>query len=216
MTPPGFFTSWPEWFVDYLPGLWVTLELTVLSVLVGLPLGMLFAVGASAKGRPLRWTMITIIEIGRGVPGLIVLYLVYYGLPQINILLPAFWAAVAGLSFTTAAYTSEIIRIGIKSVPQGQREAARALALSSTREFRLVILPQAFRLVVPPLIGLIIILFQATSLAYAISVPELLSRAYSVASVTYQFASALTLAGLIYAVISLSVTLPTHARTART
>ncbi len=91
-------------------------------------------------------------------------------------------------------------------MPVGHREAARALSLTPAQELRLVVLPQALRKVIPPLIGFAIILYQGTSLAFAIGVPELLSRAYNAASITFQFTAALTLAGVMYAVVSLAAT----------
>jgi polar amino acid transport system permease protein len=198
--------TWIDMFPEMLPGLWVTIKLTVFALVVGLPSGLALAALSSAPARWVRWPTIALVEIGRGLPALIVLYLVYRGLPQADLVLSAFVSAGIGLGFTTAAYTAEIIRAGINSVPRGHREAAQALSLTSFQEFRLVVLPQALKAVVPPLIGFTIILYQGTSLAYAISVPELLSRAYNIASITLQFGSALTLAGVMYAVVSLTAT----------
>jgi polar amino acid transport system permease protein len=199
-------STWIELFPDLLPGLWVTIKLTLFALALGLPVGVVFAALSSAPSRWVRWPIIVVVEIGRGVPGLIVLYLVYRGLPQVDVVLSSFISAAVGLGFSTAAYTAEIIRAGIAAVPTGHREAARALSLSSFQEFRLVVLPQALKTVIAPLIGFAIILYQGTSLAYAISVPELLSRAYNAASITFQFGAALTLAGVMYAVVSLTAT----------
>ncbi len=202
----SLFSTWAEFLPELLPGLWVTLKLTFFALVLGLPLGTVLAVLSSSPNRLVQWPIIALVEIGRGIPGLVVLYLVYRGLPQAGLTLDSFVSAVIGLGFSTAAYSAEIIRAGIASIPAGHREAAQALALSSRQELRLVVLPQALRKVIPPLIGLSILLFQGTSLAYAISTPELLSRAYNVASITFQFTAALTLAGLLYAVISLAAT----------
>lgn len=198
--------QWVDLLPDLAPGLWVTIQLTLASLAVGLPVGTLLAIGASARTRWVRWPVVVVVEVGRGIPGLVVLYLVYRGLPQVGLTLDAFLSAVVGLAFSTAAYSSEIIRAGIASVPPGQREACQALSLTTAQELRLVVLPQALRTVIPPLIGFSIILYQGTSLAFAIGVPELLSRAYNAASITYQFTAALTLAGLLYAAISLTAT----------
>jgi polar amino acid transport system permease protein len=198
-----FLQQWQEFFPEFLPGLWVTLELTVASLALGFPLGAALAVAVSSSRRAIRWPSIALVELGRGTPGLIVLYLVYYGLPQAGLTLPNFLAATVALAISTAAYSSEIFRAGLLAVPAGQREASKALGLRPLKEFRLVVLPQALKFVIPPLIGFAIILYQATSLAFAISTPELLSRAYNAASITFQFTAALTLAGGMYAVISL-------------
>lgn len=195
--------QWQEFFPEFLPGLWVTLKLTVASLALGFPAGAALAVAVSSPRRAIRWPSIALVELGRGTPGLIVLYLVYYGLPQAGLTLPNFLAATVALAISTAAYSSEIFRAGLLAVPAGQREASKALGLKPLKEFRLVVLPQALKFVIPPLIGFAIILYQATSLAFAISTPELLSRAYNAASITFQFTAALTLAGGMYAVISL-------------
>ncbi|MGI8695950.1 MAG: amino acid ABC transporter permease [Mycobacteriales bacterium] len=197
-------SQWRGFLPDFLDGLKVTMELTGASLLVGLPLGVLLALLVASKVHATRWIAIVGVEIGRGTPGLIMLYLVYYGLPQLHITLGNFLAATIGLGITTGAYTSEVFRAGINAVPDGQREASQALGLSAGHELRLVVLPQAIRLVIPPVIGFSILLYQGTSLAYAISTPELLSRAYNAATISYQFTAALTLAGLMYAVISLT------------
>lgn len=195
---------WHGYLPSFLAGLRVTLELTGTSLLIGLPLGVLFALGSISTSRAVRWSFITIVEIGRGAPGLIVLYFVYYGLPQMHLTWSSFISATIALGFVTSAYSAEIFRAGINAVPAGQWEASQALGLSRGKELRLVVLPQAIRIVVPPVVGFSILLFQTTSLAYAVSVPELLSRAYNEASITYQFTATLTLAGVMYAVISLA------------
>lgn len=194
-------SSWGALFPILLPGLWITLELTGAALLIGLPLGVLLAVGSNT--RYLRWPVIALVEIGRGAPGLILLYIVYYGLPQLHVTLTSFLSAVLAIGLTTSAYSCEVFRAGLRAVASGQREASQALGLSAFDEFRLVVLPQAIKIVVPPLIGLSIIVYQGTSLAYAVSVPELLSRAYNQGTITYEFLSPLTLAGLVYAVVSL-------------
>lgn len=198
------FQQWQGYLPDFLAGLKVTLELTGTSLAIGLPFGMILALAMTARSRATRWITVTVIEIGRGAPALVVLYFVYYGLPQLHLSWSSFACASIAMGFTTGAYTADIFRAGINAIPTGQREACQALGLSHRKELRLVVLPQAIRIVVPPLVGFSIIVYQGTSLAFAISVRELLSRAYNEASITYQFTATLTLAGLIYAVISLA------------
>lgn len=196
--------QWPDLFPVLLPGLWVSIKLTLAALVIGLALGLCFALAGTSSRGWLKWLSIGLVELFRGLPGLIMLYLIYYGLPQVGLTLPNFIAASVALGITTGAYTSEIIRAGITAVPRGQREASRALGLKPWKELRLVVLPQALRIVIPPLIGYGIILFQGTSLAFAISTPELLSRAYNAASISFQYTAALTLAGLMYLVISIA------------
>ncbi|GAA1508413.1 amino acid ABC transporter permease [Nocardioides humi] len=204
--------EWREYLPDFLDGLGVTLQLTGASLLVGLPLGLMLALAMTTPRAALRWPVMVLVELGRGAPALVVLYFVYYGLPQLSLTWSSFTCATIALGFTTAAYTADIFRAGIDSIPAGQREACQALGLSHGSELRLVILPQAVRVVIPPLIGFCILLYQGTSLAFAVSVPELLSRAYNAASITYQFTAALTLAGLVYAAISLAAVALMRAR----
>lgn len=200
----SFIDQWRDFFPILLPGLWLSIQLAVASLVVGLPFGVVLALGATSRRSWVKWPVIGLVELGRGAPGLIVLYLVYYGLPQVGLTLQNFLAATVGLGISTAAYTSEIFRGGLLAVPHGQREASRALGLKPMKELRLVVLPQALRIVIPPLIGWAILLFQSTSLTFAISTPELLSRAYNAASISFQFTAALTLAGAMYAVVSLT------------
>lgn len=199
----SFLAQWQSYFPDFLVGLKVTLELTATSLLVGLPTGLALALGCISQRRRVRWTFITTVELGRGIPALIVLYFVYYGLPQLGLAWSSFVCATLALGFVTGAYTAEVFRAGIISIPVGQREACQALGLSRWKELRLVVLPQAIRIVVPPIVGFSILLYQATSLAFAVSVSGLLSHAYQEASITYAYTATLTLAGVMYAVISL-------------
>lgn len=192
-----------EWWPDLLSGLLVSVQLTFASLAIGLPGGIILALMVGSQKKIVHWTALVIVEIGRGIPALVLLYLVYFGLPNLSLSLSAFASAVAALAVSTAAYTSEIFRAGINSVPIGQEEAARALSLSRWHQLRYVILPQAIRRVIPPLIGWSIILFQGTSLAYAISVRELMARAYNIGTVTFRFWEVLLMAAFLYAVISI-------------
>lgn len=200
----SIFTQWGHLFPKLLPGMWVTLKLTAAALVLGLPLGVMLATGSSARAKAVRYPVIALVELGRGAPALIMLYIIYFGLPQLHATLASFPSAALALGLTTGAYSSELFRAGIRAVGHGQREASRALGLSAVDEFRLVVLPQAVRIVIPALIGLSIILFQGTSLAYAVTVPELLSRAYNVGTITFQFLPPLTLAGVMYAFVSLT------------
>jgi polar amino acid transport system permease protein len=203
VTIASIVSSWPDWVGDLLDGLVESLKLTASVSLVGLTGGLVLAVVISSAPRALRWPAVAVVELARGVPALVVLYLVYFGLPQIQLTLEAFLAATAALGFTMAGYTSDIFRAGITAVPHGQREAARAIALSPAQELRCVVLPQAVRIVIPPILGYVVLFFQATSLAFAIAYPELISRAYTIGGATFQYLSVLLLAALLYAAISI-------------
>ena len=193
--------SIPEWLQTLLPGLWTSVLLTLALLAMGIPLGLLLAIGLSSRLRPVRLLTLACVEIGRGVPALVLIYLVYFGLPQAGLTIGAFAAGSMALAVSFGAYTSEVFRAGLAAVPSGQLEAARSLGLAPAKTFRLVVLPQAIRIVTPPLLGWAIVYFQATSLCFAIAVPELLSRAYTLATTTFQYLGILTLAAALYAVV---------------
>jgi polar amino acid transport system permease protein len=198
-----FIESWIDWSPTLLRGLWLSVRITFFSLLLGLPLGMVLALLATAKRRWLRRLAIAAVEIGRALPAIVVLQLFYYGLPSAGLSLTSMVAAVAALALTTAAYSSEIIRGGINAVPPGTIEASEALAVSPLHTLVHVTLPQALRIALAPLMGFAILIFQATSLCTTIAVPELLSQAYSIGSSTFEYLSVLVLAGLMYAVITI-------------
>ncbi|MFJ4029927.1 amino acid ABC transporter permease [Paenarthrobacter sp. NPDC089989] len=195
--------SWMKLFVDLLPGLALSLGLTASLLAVGLPLGLLFAIGLGQKSRILRGTAIAVVEFARGVPALILLYLVYFGFPEFGVIIDSFPAAAIALGFSFAGYVSEVFRSGLEAVGKGQHEAAAALGLSSWTAFSKVVLPQAVKIVIPPLLGWSISYFQATSLAFAIAVPELMSRAYVLATTNFAYLLILSLAALLYAIVSI-------------
>lgn len=202
--------SWTGLLFDMLPGLGISLQLTAGMLAIGLPLGLLFALGISRQGKLMRYLAVAAVEVGRGVPALVLLYLIYFGLPQTGVTLDAAPATMFGLGFSFAGYTAEVFRAGIRAVPQGQQEAANALGLPRGVIFGRVILPQALRIIVPPLLGWAVIYFQATSLAFALAVPELLSRAYVLATTNFQYLNMLGIAAIMYAAIAIPLSLLTE------
>lgn len=170
----AFFGYLTNWFL--IGGVGVTVGLTVAGVAGGLVLGMGIALLKMSETRPLQWIAGFYIWLFRGTPLLVQLVVIYTGLPQLGIKLGAVESALLGLILHEAAYMAEIIRSGFLSVPAGQREAAWALSLGGRTAFWRVILPQAFRLMIPPLGNSINGLLKATSLASVISVEELMRR----------------------------------------
>lgn len=151
-----------------------TLIYSLLAFVVGLLLGLVIALMRLSQVRLYRWLATIYVEIFRGLPVLVVLFLVNFGLP---LLYPGseftrnFYVLVAvGLGFPAAAYMSETIRAGIQAVPKGQMEAARTLGMSPGRALVSIILPQAFRIIIPPLTNEIILLVKDSSLVYALGV----------------------------------------------
>ena len=189
--------TWFGYVIELLPGLVTAMQLTGISLGLGYPLALVFALLIDIAPKPLNWIVIGVVEIGRGVPLLVLLYIFYQGLPQIDIVPSAMVAAVA-------AFT---IRSSIQSVPRGQLEAASAAGLSGVDSFRFVIMPQAARIAIPPLMGLAIIMFQLSSLAYVITISEVMQSAYFLGTKTFNYLPVFLAAAAVYA----SITIPASA-----
>jgi polar amino acid transport system permease protein len=171
-------TAAVDYFFNYflLKGVLVTIGLTVAAVVGGLILGMGLALLRMSANRALSGFAKFYIWFFRGTPLLIQLVVIYSGLPQLGIKFNVITCALVGLILNEAAYLAEIVRSGFMAVSAGQREAAWALSLSPWVTFRRVTLPQAFRLMIPPLGNSINSLLKATSLASVISVEEIMRR----------------------------------------
>ncbi|RJS45257.1 amino acid ABC transporter permease [Nocardioides cavernaquae] len=202
--------SWLSVWGDYLPtmldGLQVSLLLALISISLGYPLGLLLGLAVSSENLAVRAISLAVVEIGRGAPALVVLYLFYYGLPKAGITMEAMTAASLGLVWNTAAYSSEVMRAGFQSVHRGQIEAANALGLADRHTFLRIVMPQGLRSATPGLMGLSIQVFQATSLAYTIAVPELMKAANNLGSRDFNYLQVFVLAGLVYAAVTLPAT----------
>jgi polar amino acid transport system permease protein len=192
-----------SWIPELLSGFVVSIELTLVTLLCGFPLGLIGALGVQARNRMLRRITLILVEVGRGAPALVLLQFIYFGLPSAGLSLGSFAASAFALSWSTGAYTSEIIRAGLDSVPSGQRDALSALGLSTIDGLRYVILPQGLRVAVPPLLGFAILVFQGTSLCFTVALPELISRAYEIGADTFFYFPVLALAGLFYVAVCL-------------
>lgn len=198
--------DWVQYFPQLLEGLRLTLLITGISLLCGIPLGLLLAVAVSARSKVMRAVFVAIVEFGRGAPALVVLQMVYFGLPSAGLTLEPVLSAIVAFTWTTAAYTSEIFRGGLQAVPAGEIEASHALGMTSRDTLRFIVIPQGMRIAIPALMGFAILIFQGTSLAYAIAVPEITSQAYSIGSINFNYLSMFVLAGLMYAAVSVPAT----------
>ncbi len=198
--------TWVEWFPELLAGYWLSVQVTAIALLLGIPAGLALAVGTDAKHTPARLSSLAIVELGRGAPVLILLQFFYFGLPSAGLALSSYSASILALAWSTAAYTSEIIRGGLKAVPPGQFEAAKTIGLKSMETLRIVILPQALRISLPPLLGFSLVMLQTTSLCFTIALPELVSKANEIGSSTFQYMSVLSLTGLMFAAVCIPAT----------
>lgn len=163
-----------EAFPLLLRGAWVTLYLSLVSSGIGAALGLFVGVARVSRIRVVRTTATVYTEVIRGTPLLMQLIVLYYGLPSVGINLEAVVAGIIGLSANSAAYVGEIFRAGIQSVGRGQREVALACGLTRPQTMRYIILPQAFRLVLPPLTNEFVTMLKDSSLVSTLAIAELL------------------------------------------
>ena len=161
-------------FPALLDGAVTTAQLTLLSVTFGLAFGVVFGLCRVSGTASLRWIGVGYVTLFRGIPLLVTLLFLYYGLPSIDIRLSAFAVAVIALSLTNGAYVTEIVRAGIKSIDPGQMRAARSLGMSYAGAMRRIILPQAIRRVLPPITNESITLLKNTALVSTIALTDLL------------------------------------------
>lgn len=157
-----------------LEGFLVTIEVAVLSIVFSFVLGTVLGTLRYAKIPVLSQIVAAIVDIIRNLPLLLIIFFMYIVLPQLGIKMSPFWATVVGLTLFEGAMISEIVRGGLNSVDRGQIEAARSSGLSYMQTLRHIILPQALRRMVPPLVSQFISLLKDTSLAVIISLPELM------------------------------------------
>ena len=158
-------------------GLWTTVLLGVVSIVLGLALGLVLVMLRLYAAMPVRWLAVGYINLFRALPLLVLLVLIYYALPFLGVRLSSFAAAAAALSLVSGAYAAEIFRAGIEAVPRGQFEASAALGLRPWRVMQFVVLPQAIRIVVPPLTSNGINVLKDTALASVVAMPDLLKQA---------------------------------------
>lgn len=184
------------------PALWqgliVTIELVALTAPFGLLLGVGIALGRQYGGKFLSTACAGYIVFFKGCPLLLLLFMLYFGLPSIGIILPAFTAAVIGFILCNAAYNSEYIRGAIKSIKDGQMTAAQALGMTRAQAIETIILPQALRRAIPGLSNEFIYLIKYSSLAYMITVVELSGAAKLVATKYFMFNESFLAAGVVY------------------
>jgi polar amino acid transport system permease protein len=171
------------------PILWAGLVQTVLLALLTVPLGILagFALAMLSTRREgwLRWPLMAFVDVFRAIPPLVLLVLLYAGLPFAGLDLGALGAVALCFTLNTGAYYAEILRAGIESVPRGQAEAARALGLRRWQVWIFIVLPQAVRNVLPDLISNTLEVVKLTSIASVVALPELLFQARQAQSVTF-------------------------------
>ncbi|WP_299820473.1 amino acid ABC transporter permease [uncultured Jannaschia sp.] len=165
--------AWPL----LLQGLWVTLQLGAASIVAGLVLGLALAMGRLYGPAPVRALARVYIDVFRSIPLLVLLIVIYYALPFVGLSLSPFASAMSALTMVSGAYSAEIFRAGIEAIPKGQFEASAALGLTHRQTMSDVILPQAIKIVIPPLTNNSINVVKDTALASVVAMPDLLKQA---------------------------------------
>ncbi len=183
-------------------GAWTTIYLTVLSMAVSLVAGLFAALARLSRFAALKAISGAYIEFMRGTPLLVILLITYFGLPSVGINFTPFQAAIIGCGLCGGAYTAEIFRGGIISVNKGQFEAAHSLGMNYALTMRLVVLPQALRVVIPPLCNEFVTLLKDTSLVSVIGMAELVRRGQFVISRTFDPLSVYLGVALVYLVLT--------------
>jgi His/Glu/Gln/Arg/opine family amino acid ABC transporter permease subunit len=185
--------GWPE-----------TVTVAVGALIFALIFGLIVALMRISRWRALRYPAIAYMEIFRGTPALVQLFVIYFGLPDIGFEPSPFEAAIVGLGLNGAAYLSEVYRAGIESIHRGQMEAALSLGMTPARALQYIVLPQAIRTMLPPITNFAIVLLKDTALVFAVGVVEIMALARNLVTETLQSAAVYLIAGGIY----LCVTIP--------
>ncbi|GIK77007.1 MAG: amino acid ABC transporter permease [Acidobacteria bacterium] len=217
----------PDNFDKVMAGFWFTIKLAIIAGILSLLWGLVLAVLRQTPGklgRIIRWPVIAYIDVFRGIPALLVILIVSTALGALSqpdletgagALLPRwigvpdwfgqpapFWYGVIAITITYGAYMAEVYRAGIEAVPSGQMEAARSLGMSHRQAMRQVIVPQAVRKVIPPLLNDFIALMKDTTLVSFIGLIEVVQAGYDIASETFS-SSALTLGALLFVLVTI-------------
>lgn len=183
-------------------GIAVTFSVLICSMCLAIPMGFLIGLGRISKNRFLNLIASTYVEVIRGIPLLVQLFFIFFSLSY-YLHVPTFVAAVSGLSFCYSAYLGEVFRAGISSIDKGQAEAARSLGFSRFQTMRYIILPQAWRTILPPLGNECIAMLKDTSLVSVVGMTDMFRVTREQVSVTFEYFKLYTVIALIYLIITL-------------
>lgn len=192
-------------FGPILYGLWVTVELSVLSIIGALFIGLFIGICRLSPISSLQTMGRAYVEIVRSLPITVILVFIFFAGPSIEIFLTPFQAATAGLSFYMASYVAEALRSGVNAIPDGQVDAARALGFGYKNILLLVLIPQSTRMMIPTFGNIIVDLTKHTSVAYTIAVIELTGAATNMAAKTAEPYVYFIIAIILYLLITLSI-----------
>ena len=192
------------WWPALLAGVWTTIELTVIAVVFGGIGGTACAVGRAFGGRVLAWPVAVYVETIRNTPLLVQIFLVYFGLSELGVTLPAFWAAGIALAINMGAYVAEIMRAGLESIKQTQIEAGRTLGLSTLQQILYIVLPPATQRMFPSLSSQGVLILLSTSITSQISVEEVSAAGAAIQSATFRsFETYIVVAAIYFGLASI-------------
>ncbi|OBR68129.1 arginine ABC transporter permease [Paenibacillus oryzae] len=194
-----------KYWLTFLKGAWHTLELSFFGVLLGTVLGVVFALMRISRLWPLKFAASVYIEIIRGTPMLVQVFIIHYGLTSFGINLTAFMSGVIALTINSAAYMAEVFRAGIEAIDKGQMEAARSLGMTRGMALRHIVLPQAFRNMLPAIGNEFIIIIKDSSLISVVGISELMYTARTVQGSTYLPMEPLLAAAALYFVMTFTL-----------
>ena len=195
------------WYIFLVKGVGITLLLSAITVAFGAILGSLFALAKMSRIPPLRWLVNIIVEVVRGTPILLQLYIGYFIVPQLLPFMEVsdFTSIAVALVINSAAYVSEIIRSGIQAVDRGQTEAARTLGLNGFQTMLHIVLPQAVKNILPALCNEFVSIIKETSLASTFFIGDLMTQYNTIRGVTYRVIEPLIIVGCIYLVVTFTL-----------
>lgn len=195
-----------NFFWGIFPAIAGAVKTTILATVIGFAFALTGGfVLALCRGSRRRWIALPtggVIEFIRSTPLLVQLYLIFYGLPTVGVSLSALTAGILGLGIHYSAYLSEVYRSGIASVPRGQWEAAVALNFSKSQTWRMIIIPQAIRPIIPVLGNYLIVMFKETPVLSAITLVEMLMAAKQIGAESFRYVEAFTMVGLMFLLLS--------------
>jgi ectoine/hydroxyectoine ABC transporter permease protein EhuD len=187
---------------DLLRGAWLTILVSLLSFALALVFGLMFGLMRLSRIWPIRIIAAIYIQFIRGTPLLLQLFFIYYVLPYAGITLTPFISGVIGLTMNYSAYMAEVFRSGIQAIPKGQTEAGQAVGMSRRLLMRRIILPQAFRIIIPPLGNFFVSIFKDSALVSVITMRDLMFSGELLASATFKHFEIFTMVAVIYFLIS--------------
>lgn len=199
--------KWDQWKAGLLlKGLILTLKISIISIFLGILIGLFTGLARLSNSPAPKWLAIGYIELIRGTPLLVQIYIFYFFVGQV-FRLSSFWAGALALSVFAGAYVAEIIRAGIQSIHKGQMEAARSLGMSYYLSMRFIILPQAFKRILPPLAGQFISLIKDSSLVGVIALVELTRAGREIGTSTFNYFEVFFTVAALYLILTFTLSM---------